>query len=77
MLHNSSRTEEGYVSSVGAVDLVGKTGEVLTELRPAGTVRIDGHPVDVVSEGTFISKGTHVVVLSVSGSRVVVREADR
>ena len=50
-------------------------GKVLTELRPAGTVQIDGRPVDVVSEGAFIEKGTRVVVLSVSGSRVVVREA--
>ena len=75
VLHNSSRTEEGYVSTVGAVDLIGKMGKVLTELRPAGTVHIDGRPVDVVSEGAFIEKGTRVVVLSVSGSRVVVREA--
>ena len=75
VLHNSSRTEEGYVSTVGAVDLIGKMGKVLTELRPAGTVQIDGRPVDVVSEGAFIEKGTRVVVLSVSGSRVVVREA--
>ena len=75
VLHNSSRTEEGYVSAVGAVDLIGKMGKVLTELRPAGTVQIDGRPVDVVSEGAFIEKGTRVVVLSVSGSRVVVREA--
>ena len=55
--------------------VVGKMGKVLTELRPAGTVQIDGRPVDVVSEGAFIEKGSRVVVLSVSGSRVVVREA--
>ena len=28
VLHNSSRTEEGYVSTVGAVDLIGKMGKV-------------------------------------------------
>ena len=75
VLQKSSRTEEGYVSAVEQVDLVGKTGEVLTELRPSGTARIDGLLVDVISEGAFIQKGKSIVVLSVNGSRVVVRES--
>ena len=75
VLQNRSRTEEGFVSAVGKPELVGKSGEVLTELRPSGTARIDGRPVDVISEGAYIQKGKHIVVLSVNGSRVVVREA--
>ena len=75
VLHTSSRGEQGYVSAEQHMELVGRTGEVLTELRPSGTARIDGRPVDVISEGAFIQKGTLVVVLSVNGSRVVVREA--
>ena len=75
VLQKSSRTEEGYVSAAERSDLVGKTGEVLTELRPSGTARIDGRPVDVISEGAYIQKGKQIVVLSVNGSRVVVREA--
>ena len=75
VLQKSARTEEGYVSAMEEKGLIGKTGEVLTELRPAGTARIDGRPVDVISEGAFIQKGKHIVVLSVNGSRVVVREA--
>ena len=74
VLQKSSRTEEGYVSAAERTELVGKTGEVLTELRPSGTARIDGRPVDVISEGAFIQKGKSIVVLSVNGSRVVVRE---
>ena len=74
VLQKSSRTEEGYVSAAERTELVGKTGEVLTELRPSGTARIDGRPVDVISEGAFIQKGKRIVVLSVNGSRVVVRE---
>ena len=73
VLHDSSRTERGFVSAEAQPELVGKVGEVITELRPSGTVRIDGRPVDVISEGAFIQKGTQVVVLSVSGSRVIVR----
>ena len=74
VLQNRSRTEEGFVSAVGKPELVGKSGEVLTELRPSGTARIDGRPVHVISEGAYIQKGKHIVVLSVNGSRVVVRE---
>ena len=74
VLQKSARTEEGYVSAMEEKGLIGKTGEVLTELRPAGTARIDGRPVDVISEGAFIQKGKRIVVLSVNGSRVVVRE---
>ncbi|WP_276724565.1 NfeD family protein [Selenomonas noxia] len=75
VLRTSSREEAGYVSAAQQSELVGKTGEVLTELRPSGTVRIDGRPVDVISESAFIQKGVQVVVLSVNGSRIVVREA--
>ena len=75
VLHKSSRTEEGYVSAAEQVDLVGKMGEVHTELHPSGTARIDGLLVDVISEGAFIQKGKSIVVLSVNGSRVVVRES--
>ena len=75
VLRDSSRAERGFVSTQEHPELVGKTGEVLTELRPSGTARIDGQPVDVISEGSFIAKGTQIVVLSVNGSRVIVREA--
>ena len=75
VLRTSSCEEAGYVSAAQQSELVGKTGDVLTELRPSGTVRIDGRPVDVISEGAFIQKGAKVVVLSVNGSRIVVREA--
>ena len=75
VLQKSSRTEEGYVSATEQSKLVGKMGDVLTELRPSGTARIDGRPVDVISEGAYIQKGKQIVVLSVNGSRVVVREA--
>ena len=66
--------ENGYVSAESRVELVGCTGRAETELRPSGRALVAGQPVDVVSEGAFIGKGTAVVVVSVNGSRVVVRE---
>ena len=56
------------------MELVGCTGRAETELRPSGRALVAGQPVDVVSEGAFIGKGAAIVVVSVNGSRVVVRE---
>ncbi len=73
VLSDQSTSQRGYVSSESKAELVGKQGRVLTELRPAGSILIEGAPVDVVSEGAFIDKDEMVEVVAVHGSRVVVR----
>jgi membrane-bound serine protease (ClpP class) len=55
--------------------LVGKQGEAQSDLRPAGFARIDGHRVDVVTQGESITRGERVQVLKVEGVRVVVARA--
>ena len=65
------------ISAVEEAGLVGEQGPVLTELRPSGSALLEGHPVDVVSEGAFIAKGELVRVISVQGSRVVVRRVEK
>ena len=74
VLRDQSTSQRGYVSTESRDTLIGKKGKVLTELRPAGSILIDGAPVDVVSEGAFISKDELVEVVAVHGSRVVVRK---
>ena len=74
VLSDSSTSEKGFVSAKTDTSLVGKTGEVISELRPSGAALIDGKPVDVISEGAFIEKGEMVQVISAQGSRVVVRK---
>lgn len=57
------------------VDLIGKTGEAVTILRPAGMAIIDGQRVDVVTQGDYIEKGTRIRVIEVQGNvNVVVRD---
>lgn len=52
--------------------LVGTRGRSITPLRPSGTARFDGEPVDVVTQGDFIDADQTVEVIHVEGSRVVV-----
>ena len=73
VLHDQSTSKRGFVSAAPREALVGRTGVVTTELRPSGTADIDGKPVDVVSEGAFLPKGTEIRVVTVEGARVVVR----
>jgi membrane-bound serine protease (ClpP class) len=54
---------------------LGKPGTALTQLRPAGTVLIDGRKVDVVTTGEFLDRGADVVVVNVAGNRVMVKGA--
>jgi membrane-bound ClpP family serine protease len=76
VLSDQSTTARGYVSAEARNELIGREGEVVTELRPSGSILLDGSPVDVVSEGAFLKKGERVRVVSVNGSRVVVRKIE-
>ena len=73
VLKDALQTDRGYASSDDLSLLTGQEGIVLTLLRPAGTVEINGQVHDVVSEGRFIEPGARVRVLSVNGNRIVVR----
>ncbi|MFC5713434.1 nodulation protein NfeD [Thalassorhabdus alkalitolerans] len=74
VLHDSTTTEEGYISSVTREELINQTGRTLTPLRPSGSVVMNNERLDVVSEGGYIEQGRKVKVVATSGSRVVVRE---
>jgi membrane-bound serine protease (ClpP class) len=75
VLKDSTNTEQGYISNVSRLELIGMKGKALTDLRPSGTAVINGERLDVVSEGTFIGKDSAVTVIKAEGSRIVVREA--
>ncbi len=68
---------EGKIGDTAISDerraLLGRAGVALTDLRPSGTVKIDGRRVDVVTEGQMIDKDTPVTVVAIEGLRVVVR----
>ncbi len=74
-LKTSLSKANGYSSQSEELSAyMGRTGTVLTDLRPAGTAMIDNRRVDVVSRGEYIHKGAAIEVLAVDGNRIVVRE---
>ena len=64
--------EDGQGTDRRDEGLEGSHGVVEATLRPAGIARIDGRRVDVVSRGEVIEEGYDVVVVEVSGNRVIV-----
>ncbi len=56
------------------VELLGKDGKALTDLRPAGKILIEGKRLDVLAESSYVEAGSEVTVVQASGSRIVVRK---
>jgi membrane-bound serine protease (ClpP class) len=74
ILKDSETKQDGFSSSHDYSNYIGKEGLVLTLLRPAGLVEIDGVQLDVVSAGQYIEPGIKVKVVSVNGSRIIVKK---
>ena len=53
--------------------LVGKKGVTTSVLRPAGIADFDGVRLNVVTEGGFIERDIAVEIVSVQGTRIVVK----
>jgi len=53
--------------------LVGKTGEVVHDLRPGGTIVIDGARYDAAATSGYLERGTKVSVVKAEGNKVFVR----
>lgn len=64
--------EDGEATDRRDRGLLGQVGTVEAPLRPAGTARLAGRRVDVMSRGELIESGTTVKVIEVRANRVVV-----
>lgn len=76
VLFDSTSSDKGYLSHNERKDLTGRIGVTATTLRPSGSLRLDDEFIDVVTEGSYIEKGTPVKIIKASGGRVVVREIE-
>lgn len=53
-------------------ELLEKIGVCLTDLRPSGTVEIEGRRLDVITSGDYVDAGCRVRVIELRGNRMVV-----
>ena len=74
ILDAQQQNKLGYTSNIDKSKYLGAIGVCKTDLRPAGTVIVEGEPLDVVTEGNFIKNGDIVKIINVDGSRILVRQ---
>ena len=74
VLDERQQNKKGYTSNIDKSKFLGAIGVCVTDLRPAGTVTVEGEPLDVVTEGDFVPKGNIVKIINVDGSRILVRQ---
>lgn len=74
ILADEQKKEHGYISSSDLDYLLGKKGIAITDLRPAGSVDIDGVKFDVISDGEYISSGDKVEIFKVNGVKLIVKK---
>jgi len=76
VLHQGTQpAAAGYISAQARLDLVGRRGVALSELRPVGVADIAGERVDATTEGEWLPAGTPVTVVKAEPMRLVVRRA--
>lgn len=67
--------EEGYTAAnPKLLDVIGKQGEAVTDMRPSGFVIIEGEKLDAEALKGFIMKGDLVEAVKVTGITVIVKK---
>jgi membrane-bound serine protease (ClpP class) len=67
-------TNEATPEANELAELVGQTGIAECDLRPSGTVRVNGKRVVAIAEREMIDKGQKIRVIKAGGTDVIVRE---
>jgi membrane-bound serine protease (ClpP class) len=70
----SNSAQEGYQASDFDESAIGKTGIVLSDLKPGGYIQIEGKQHQAISESGYIPKGEEVVVLRGESESLIVRK---
>ncbi len=74
ILKTNINAKSGYISKKEVSNLIGKTGTALTDLRPAGAIKLGRKRIDAVTAGEYIEKGAKIVIVQEEGSKIVVEE---
>jgi membrane-bound serine protease (ClpP class) len=76
-LRKTLSRKEGVSSQSSELEsYVGRQGNAVTDLRPAGIAVINGKRVDVVTRGEYLEKDSAIIVTTVTGNQIIVRKKD-
>ena len=76
-LRKTLSRKEGVSSQSSELEsYVGRQGNAVTDLRPAGIAVINGKRVDVVTRGEYLEKDSAIIVTAVTGNQIIVRKKD-
>lgn len=65
--------QKGYQASSFDASVIGKTGVVVTDLKPGGHILIEGKRLQAISQSGYLTKGTEVIVLSGQEESLIVK----
>lgn len=68
--------QEGYVASSFEKELVGKQGEALSDLKPAGHILIEGKRHQALSKMGYLVKGTKIEIIGGQGAHLIVKKVE-
>ena len=74
ILDERQKNVNGYTGTINKKKYLGAIAVCKTDLRPSGTVIVEGTPLDVVTEGNFVKQGNIVRIINVDSSRILVRQ---
>lgn len=60
----SNDDQEGYIASTYDKNAIGKSGIVISDLKPGGYIFVDGEQHPAISLSGYIAKGEHVSIVS-------------
>lgn len=77
ILDTDVKAEDSYLNSSDLEYLIHREGIAVTDLRPAGKGNFDGIDLDISSDGSYIKRGTPVVIDRISEKRLIVKKLSK
>lgn len=74
-LQTEMRASDQYTSAIftSPINLIGKKGFALTDLRPSGKIEVEGEFYEGQTNGEYILKGTEVEIIKVNNMYLIVK----
>ena len=69
----SHASQEGFIATSFDLSLIGHEGIVATDLKPGGSIDIEGKRLQAISQGEYLVKGTKVIVIGGEGDALLVK----